>query len=492
METLQGHSWSGTVDWTLNKHTIVETVERGICIGCGACSVATNGAIRLRLGRHRLYQPDLVGATEAQLAVASRVCPFSDDALTEDELGAPSIAGRELRDDARIGRISRTFAGRIESEADIVGASSGGLTTWLLTKLLKRGLVDGIVHVAPAPAAGAGSHYEYVVSYGEEELSARRKSQYAPTHLVSVMSKIRGDGRRYAVVGVPCFIKACRLLAEEDSVLGEQVAFYVGLVCGHLKSEFFGESLAWQLGISPSDLAAVDFRVKVPGRPSSQYNFGARKVGQDRWIELPTASLVGGNWGHAAMQPEACNFCDDIFAETADAVFGDAWLPRYVANWRGTNVVVTRNPELDAIFDAGLARGEIAIESLSADEVARSQAGNFRHRREGLAVRLADDLELGLSVPKKRVQPGRRHVTSRRLKLIRQRRSISRLSLETFAHARKSGNLGEYLRPMRAAVRSYRASEGRLMRRVFQRLARAWAAARRRGPSAGRDNGAPS
>lgn len=42
-------------------HRIEEVVRRGMCIGCGACSAATGGAIPIKLGTHRLYQADLRG-----------------------------------------------------------------------------------------------------------------------------------------------------------------------------------------------------------------------------------------------------------------------------------------------------------------------------------------------------------------------------------------------------------------------------------------------
>ena len=37
----------------------------------------------------------------------------------------------------------------------------------------------------------------------------------------------------------------------------------------------------------------------------------------------------------------ACEFCDDVVGETADMSVGDAWLPGYVSDWRGTSVVVS-------------------------------------------------------------------------------------------------------------------------------------------------------
>ena len=68
-------------------------------------------------------------------------------------------------------------------------------------------------------------------------------------------------------------------------------------------------------------------------------------------------AAIDGNWAFGAFQPAACNSCDDVFAETADVVFGDAWLPQYTDDWRGTNVVVTRSPEADRILADGVRDG---------------------------------------------------------------------------------------------------------------------------------------
>lgn len=52
-------------------HRIEEVVRRGMCIGCGACSAATGGAIPIKLGTHRLYQADLRGVQEADRRLGS-------------------------------------------------------------------------------------------------------------------------------------------------------------------------------------------------------------------------------------------------------------------------------------------------------------------------------------------------------------------------------------------------------------------------------------
>ncbi len=424
-----------------------------MCVGCGGCSIRTDGAIPVQLGSYGMYQADLSSATSAQIDAADRVCPFSDSSKDENGLSKESYGA--LPSDPRIGRHLSVYAGRVTDDARVIGSSSGGLTSWFLGELLTQGLVDGVIHVG----RGEGPElFGYTVSRDIDALRATRKSMYYSSTLDEVVRNVRGDGRTYAVVGVPCFITAMRHLQDEDDELGKQFTWHVGLVCGHLKSQFFAESLGWQAGVRPEDLEAIDFRVKNPGRRSYSYDYEVRAKGRAP-RRRPTFAAIDGSWGYGAFQPEACNFCDDVFAETADVVFGDAWLRRYTDDWRGTNVVVTRRAEADRILEEGIAGGGVRLEPLSVNDAAFSQAGNFRHRREGLRVRLADDLAKGLSVPRKRVTPGYDGITPERVALIRQRRGMSELSLRTFAEAKAVGRLSAYTRPMRAAIRRYRRLE---------------------------------
>lgn len=446
-------------------HTIEDVVARGMCVGCGACSARTDGRVSVTIGLRRSFEADLTGVSEADRRAAGRVCPFSDESRNEDALGAARFPG--LPHDPRVGRYSGLFAGRLRDHARLLGSSSGGLTSWVAEQLLVRGDVDGILHVVSSddPAKGL---FAYRATYDAAAFRAQRKSMYYATTFADAIASVRGDGRRYAVLGVPCFLRAARLLAEEDAALGEQLAFFLGLVCGHLKSQAFAESMAWQAGVPPEELETVDFRIKVEGRSSSRYDFGA--VGADGDVEVPNVSLVGGSWGHAMFQVAACDFCDDIFAETADIAFGDGWLPRYKEDWRGTNVIVSRRPELDALLRES---DEIELDELTLDEVAATQAGNFRHRRVGLQVRLHDDLKQGLSVPAKRVPPTLAGVDRTRVRLVRQRRLISRVSHEAFAEARAAGDLRRFLDTMRPLVEAYvRIDRGGVVRRFRSRLRR--------------------
>lgn len=432
--------------------TIVKVAAEGVCVGCGACSVATGSRIGVHRNELGHYQVQLAGAGAADLAAASAVCPFADEAVDEDAL-AGEFLPREQAHDRRIGQYLSVRAGRVLDE-EVTLSSSGGLTSWMTLELLRRGLIDGVIHVGAGADPKLGL-FEYRVSHGQDELRLHRKSQYYSTSIVSTLQAVRGNGKRYAFVGVPCFVKAVRLLARQDDVLREQLAFCIGLVCGHLKSSGFAELLAWQVGVPPAELTRVDFRVKDPTKPSNDYGFSAWGLDGAPPKTRPVHTLVGGNWGHAMFQLRACDYCDDIFAETADIAFGDAWLPEYKADWRGTNVVVNRHPLLEAILDEGVAAKAIVLEPLTPARAAASQDGNYRHRWDGLSVRLADDREAARWAPRKRIAPGSRAVSPVRRRIVRLRRELAAASHSAFRDAKAAGSLELFMarvRPLMTAM----------------------------------------
>ena len=451
-------------------HRIEETLGRGICIGCGACSAATGGAVRVQLGRTRLYEAVLDEASEPQIRAASRVCPFSDESPNEDELRAPH-ADSAMTMDMRLGVHTRTFAGRVTDEDYLMGSSSGGMASWLVDRLLEDGHADAVIHVGGSTDPKRELFRNEVSN--REDARVRRKSQYYATTMAEAFRMVSEVQQRYVIVGVPCFIRAARALCKENPVFKERLTYFVSLVCGHYKTQAFADSLAWQLDIHPRDLAAVDFRVKHGDRTANDYDFSATSALSGKTASAPVRTLAGGNWGHSAFQPEACNFCDDVVGETADVSFGDAWLPEFIPYPYGTNVVISRNRIIDGIFDVGVASNVIKVFEVSPDRVASSQAGGFRHRREGLSVRLADDISRGLSVPAKRVSPSQASdVSVKRTKLIRQRRQMAARSHDSFIKALECNDLRVYLRAYRREAARYHRLDVPFPKRTVQKVKR--------------------
>jgi hypothetical protein len=181
--------------------------------------------------------------------------------------------------------------------------------------------------------------------------------------------------------------------------------------------------MAWQVGIKPDSLQAFDFRTKVTNQPASNYAITAQglKDGVPAHETKSKGELIGTDWGTGYFKYKACDFCDDIAAETADVSVGDAWLPEYVEDSMGTNVVIIRNSIINQIVLDGLQSGELSMQPLSVDKAVASQSANVRHRREDLPYRLyLHDLtkswrpqkrlhasKSGLSLVRRRIQKAR-------------------------------------------------------------------------------------
>ena len=191
------------------------------------------------------------------------------------------------------------------------------------------------------------------------------------------------------------------------------------------------ESFAWQLGTELGKVRAIDYRLKDPSRPANWYRAqleltDGSAAAQDWW------HLADGDWGAGFFQNPACDFCDDVVAETADIAFGDAWVEPYSSDGRGTNVVVVRTKSLDALIRRGIAQGELDLRPVDAEFVQATQAAGLRHRRRGLAYRLTWGRK-GV-VPRKRVEPAsalplrRKLVYRLRFEIARQSHRVFRLA----------------------------------------------------------------
>lgn len=451
---------------------IRDVVSGGYCVGCGVCVAAAAG-LKIVFNGSR-YE---VGVANADVAVANnatfaKVCPFSNQ--SPDETTHSDKLFGEISYDNRLGRYRDIYGGYVKTAGYRKGGSSGGMASWILAELLKAGLVDGVIHVKEK--VKNEPLFTYEISLSEEAVRAGQKSRYYPIEMSEVLNSIRLMPGRYAIVGVPCFIKAVRSLAEIDEEIRSKIAFTVGLVCGHLKTAYFAKLLAWQAEIPPSDLASIDFRVKVEGSPSSRYAFRATdsRSGENRTRMM--SEIIGGDWGLGFFKLKACDFCDDVFAETADIVVGDAWLPRYEKDSEGTNIVVVRNARLSQMIQHGIAAGDLELERLSVEDACASQHSGLMHRREGLSWRLAEAHKLGTGyVPRKRVAPGSVEVSRRRARIYRMREQLRDKYVAAFEKAIAKGQIAVFFREMQPLIKKYSALYSpwyRRIGRVLKRIAR--------------------
>jgi coenzyme F420-reducing hydrogenase beta subunit len=442
-----------------------DVVRSGLCIGCGVCAA---GEAEARMEWDRFGQLKPRGPRrwyrERTEALARR-CPFSPAAANEDDIALANYPAAP-RSDVHIGRFVAAYVGHVAEGEFRRSGSSGGMTSWVAAELLRSGRVDAVAHVG----GGEDRFFRYRVSRSVEDVQSSAKSRYYPIELSDIIREIRSTPGRYAIVGVPCFIKAINLLRREDPIIAKRVTHTLGLFCGHMKSARMVESFAWQLGAEVEQVRSVDYRTKNESRPANWYRAelglaDGGKVAGDWW------NFVDGDWGAGFFQNSACNACDDVVAETADISFGDAWVEPHSSDGRGTNVVVVRSPELHAMVEEAIAAGRLQLQQVDAEFVRQTQDAGLRHRREGLAYRLARHRR-GL-IPLKRVAPGASGVPLRRRLIYRSRAVLSAMSHHVFALARALHWPGLYIGWGRLALGMYqgltysRGRWGRLFDRVL-------------------------
>ncbi|MEP4035812.1 Coenzyme F420 hydrogenase/dehydrogenase, beta subunit C-terminal domain [Pseudophaeobacter sp.] len=437
---------------TASAVSLEKIVSNGYCIGCGACAAASNG-ITLEMSDEGQYCVNVSENTMVTDA-ALQTCPFSDEGPNEDVLGN-SFYAENCTHDVRMGWHHNLYAGHIAEGKFRENGASGGVITWILSQLLENNLVDAVIHVRQSDRSDTGVLFKYAISRTTSEISERAKSRYYPIEISEVMEEVRRTPGRYAFVGLPCYVKAVRKMAGQDQIIKERVTQTVGLVCGHLKSETFSDALAWEKGINPGDLEEIDFRVKLPTRGASDYGVYVKSSEEEH--TAPVRSFIGGDWGLNFFRHSACDYCDDVFAETADVAVGDAWLPEYSGESAGNSVVLVRSPVIGQLIENARSEGRVNFDHISADTMAQSQAGGLRDRREGLAYRLHLKEREQVWAPRKRVDPSN-DIPKKRRQIYDQRFKLREMSHEAWQQAVSKGSFQEFrvfMQPHAARMRAF-------------------------------------
>lgn len=390
-----------------------EVVNRGLCIGCGACASVQNEALRMVWNDEGFLEParneDFVGSLDQKTLA---VCPFYDDGRDEDWLSERLFGGAlETKRDRYIGRYLGCFIGHCTDDSVRSNATSGGIIGWTIRALLKANHVQRVV------ALGYGSEpdrlFDFKVFRSIGELDRPMKSRYYPTEFSAAVRSIIAEPGSTAFVGLPCQVKALRKMALELPELDERLIYTVSLFCGHQKSRHYTEYLAMQASVEPNSVKDVDYRRKREGQPANDYGYEITYHEGNRLNRVTgaTREVFASSWSNNLFMNPACEYCDDVVGETADLSVGDAWLAEHIDDWRGTSICVVRHPELRNLLFKGIQDGELRLAETTPQVVYRSQEGGFRQRREALQYRLALAARKGRRVPRKRVEPSTRSIS---------------------------------------------------------------------------------
>jgi coenzyme F420-reducing hydrogenase beta subunit len=280
------------------------------------------------------------------------------------------------------------------------------MASWMLEKLIAENIVDEVACISPVE--DKDKLFQYGFFNDPESIRNCAKSAYYPVEISRLLQEMRKNNKRYAVIGLPCYLKALKLATKRIHNLRGKIIITLGLVCEQTKSKHYTTYLAALAGTN-KNLKKVVYRGKSLDQPA--YNYYFQYINEDNeegklfWHEG-----VSEAWDNRWFTPNACNYCDDVFAEVADVTFMDAWLPEYSKDGRGTNLIISRSLVIRRLFDEGKNDKQILIETIPIKKVIESQLDGLYNKKKAIAYRLHLANMKGLRVPSKRVLPSQHAV----------------------------------------------------------------------------------
>lgn len=458
---------------TESRELIERIINNDYCIGCGSCGSVMNSPFGMRMNVYGNIVAEPQTDPDKSETKVLKLCPFSEQAKNEDEISEiffPDIINKH----SKIGKYLKCYAGYVNEDAFREKGSSGGFGKWTGYTLLKENIIDYFIQVYPNRSNDPSKPlFDYSIVSDKEDVVNGSKSSYYPVTLADTLRAIRRTDGRYAITGVPCFIKALRLISCEDEVIKKRIKYTIGIICGGMKSANQSKIIGWQLGIKPENLVAIDFRRKHKDKPASYKIYQVWSNADDIERYKDAGAIYGTDWGSGYFKPKACDYCDDIVGETADISFGDSWLPQYENDPRGTSLLIARNIELLNLLSRYSSNKSITLYELTPEDVVKAQEGGFRQRRDALSYRIAKKEKRGEWYPPKRVKANEFKITRKRKKIYSLREKIAEQSHVSALKSLNSGDLSIFYKEIEPLRKKYHiAVYGNLPVRAYKKLKR--------------------
>ena len=328
------------------ENNVSSLVLRNGCMGCGACAVVCPvNAIEIVRSHTYLAKVNNSKCNSCQLCLT--VCPVirSSKSMMKDVSTLESL----------IGSYRKVLLAKSTSRQMKDRGSSGGVVTTLLVSAYEQKIIDGALLVVTDNCAPP----QYFLATAKNQIVRGLGSKYLIFPYSKGLKLFSQMNGKYAVVGLPCQIKALRKIMNLDRAMKDKIVLLVGLFCGR--------------GI---DLNSSNFMMKILGkrgniigsvREGNSQSSGILRVFLSRGQEIREYSIPFETWAKYTLpsfffMPAACLYCTDHTAEEADISFGDAW---HIKNDDNKSLMIVRTKGGEAVLDKAVESGSLKTKEIS-------------------------------------------------------------------------------------------------------------------------------
>ena len=342
--------------------TIQDVVDNNLCVSCGACCFAEGSTIgtMVESSKKGIYEPKF---HDQEMDVFD-VCPGK---------GYPMVAmGEQIfsdveHTDLELGRWKKAVVAHTTDEAVLKNASSGGVMTSIAKYLLEEKQVDGVVTTKLVYERNGPRPKSFIATSLEELLEAQG-SKYAPVPIFEVLEELHSFDGKLLFIGTPCQIAALRLMQEKDPILKEKVPLTIGNFCGGYRDLQETDKIIERAGFKRE--LVTSFRYRGGGQPGSMLIKDT--TGNTKELAYPGYARMTG-----VIKSLRCRLCVDATAELADFSCGDAWMPKYLESDKAWSIIMARSNKAVEILKAMDVSQAITQETVSMEDIKKSQAGNL-------------------------------------------------------------------------------------------------------------------
>jgi coenzyme F420 hydrogenase subunit beta len=143
-------------------------------------------------------------------------------------------------------------------------AASGGIVSAILLALLEQGQIDGAL-VSRIQSTERRIVAQTHVARSADEIFAHGGSSYIDTPVLQKIHEMQDVEGRYAVVMLPCQVRALEAMARRNPRLRQTFSPIIALFCRGTVNSAFYDDFFCKINISPEDVETVKVKRKYVG-----------------------------------------------------------------------------------------------------------------------------------------------------------------------------------------------------------------------------------